>query len=98
MPRLAQIGPTQQHRQLLRTKDDRGFSGAPFRRATTSFGQFLRTYPDSAAVPDQQLQTALPRITKQEHVAAQQFAVQAAAHAIKQPFKLPLGPHGAGRQ
>src|SRR5271169_1975862 len=71
-----QIDPTQQQRKLFVTQDDLALRIAGLRPGETPFLQPLGADPESAAVPDQDLQAIALGVAEQEKVPAKRVARQ----------------------
>jgi hypothetical protein len=67
---FGQIDPTQQQRKLFVTQDDLALRIAGLRPGETSLFQSLGTDPESASVPDENLQPIALGVAEQEKVSA----------------------------
>ena len=76
---LGQIDPTQQQRKLFVTQDDLALRVTGLRPGKTPFLQPLGTDPESASVPDEDLQPIALAVAEQEQVPAQRLTGQAIA-------------------
>src|SRR5712671_340109 len=63
---FGQIDPTQQQRKLFVTQDDLTLRITRLRPGETPFLQPLGTDPESASIPDEDLQAIALRVAKQE--------------------------------
>jgi hypothetical protein len=84
---FGQINPTQQQRKLFVTQYDLALRIAGLRPGETSFLQPLGTDPESATIPDEDLQPIALGIAEQEEVPAQRLARQSIPDQTVQPFE-----------
>src|SRR5271157_6570083 len=96
--RLHQIDPTQQHPQFLLTQHDFAAPVTRLRPAKASFLETLRAHPQTAAVPEQNLQPVALRIHEQKHMAAQRVALQLIPYDPIQPVEALAHVCGSRRQ
>jgi len=85
---FGQIDPTQQQRKLFVTQDDLALSITGLRPGETPFLQPLGADPESASIPDEDLQPIALAVAEQEQVSAQRFARQSIPNQTVQPFEL----------
>ena len=84
---FSQIDPTQQQRKLFVTQDDLALHISGLRPGETSLFQSLGTDPESASVPDEDLQPIALAVAEQEQVPAQRLTRQTIADETVQPFE-----------
>ena len=84
---FGQIDPTQQQRELFVTQDDLALSIPGLRPGKTPFLQPLGTDPESAAIPDEHLQTIALGVAEQEQVPTQRLARQSIPDQTVQPLE-----------
>src|ERR1035441_4033184 len=82
-----QIDPSQQQRKLFVTQDDLALRITGLRPGETPFLQPLGTDPESASVPDEDLQTVALAVAEQEQVPAQRLTRQTIADETVQPLE-----------
>ena len=85
--RLGQIDPTQQQRKLFVTQDDLALRIAGFRPGETPFLQPLGADPETASVPDEDLQPIALAVAEQEQVPAQRLTRQSIPDQSVQPLE-----------
>jgi len=84
---FGQVDPTQQQRELFVTQDDLALRIAGLRPGETPFLQPLGTDPESASVPDEDLQPIALAVAEQEQVPAQRLTRQSIPNQTVQPFE-----------
>src|ERR1022692_1283643 len=84
---FGQIDPTQQQRKLFVTQGDLALRITGLRPGETPFLQPLGTDPESASVPDEDLQPIALAVAEQEQVPAQRLARQSIPNQTVQPFE-----------
>ncbi len=84
---FGQIDPTQQQRKLFVTQDDLALRIPGLRPGETPFLQPLGTDPESASVPDEDLQSIALAVAEQEQVPAQRLRRQSIPNQTVQPLK-----------
>src|ERR1035441_6725075 len=84
---FGQINPTQQQRKLFVTQDDLALRITGLRPGETPFLQPLGTDPESASVPDEDLQPIALAVAEQEKVPAQRLTRQSIPNQTVQPFE-----------
>ena len=84
---FGQIDPTQQQRKLFVTQDDLALRITGLRPGETPFLQPLGTDPESASVPDEDLQPIALAVAEQEQVPAQRLTRQSIADQTVQPLE-----------
>jgi hypothetical protein len=82
-----QIDPTQQQRKLFVTQDDLDLRIAGFRPGETPFLQPLGADPETASVPDEDLQPIALAVAEQEQVPAQRLTRQSIPDQSVQPLE-----------
>jgi len=87
---FGQIDPTHQQRKLFVTQDDLALRITGLRPSETTFLQPLGTDPESASVPDEDLQPIALAVAEQEQVPAQRLTGQTIADETVQPLEPPL--------
>ena len=85
--RFGQIDPTQQQRKLFVAQDDLALRITGLRPGKTPFLQPFSTDPESASVPDEDLQPIALGVAEQEQVPAQRLTRQSIAHQTVQPIE-----------
>src|SRR5271163_1949798 len=84
---FGQIDPTQQQRKLFVTQDDLALRITGLRPGETPFLQPLGTDPESASVPDEDLQPIALGVAEQKQVPAQGLAGQSIPDQTVQPLE-----------
>jgi len=84
---FGQIDPTQQQRKLFVTQDDLALRIPGLRPGETPFLQPLGTDPESASVPDEDLQPIALAVAEQEQVPAQRLTRQSIPNQTVQPLE-----------
>ncbi len=93
---FGQIDPTQQQRKLFMTEDDLALRITGLRPGETPFFQPLGTDPESASVPDENLQPIALGIAEQEQMPAKRLTRQSVSDKTVQPLE-PLAHVGDSR-
>ena len=84
---FGQIDPTQQQRKLFVTQDDLALRITGLRPGEPPFLQPLGTDPESATVPDEDLQPIALAVAEQEQVPAQRLTRQSIPDQTVQPLE-----------
>ncbi len=84
---FGQIDATQQQRELFVTQDDLALRITALRPGETPFLQPLGADPESASIPDEDLQPIALGIAKQEQVPAKRLTRQSIADETVQPLE-----------
>ena len=84
---FGQIDPTQQQRKLFVTQDDLALRIAGLRPGEPTFLQPLGTDPESASIPDEDLQPIALAVAEQEQVPAQRLTRQTIADEAVKPLE-----------
>src|SRR5579862_3706686 len=85
---LLQIDASEKKHQFFMTEHDLLHRAIRIGPPKTALVQFLRAYPKSAAVIDDQLQAVAPCIRENENVAALRSAAQMIAHQTVEPIEV----------
>src|ERR1700722_5151630 len=95
---LCQIDASQKQHEFFVAEGDFVFLAFCCRPPEATLFQTLRTHPETAAIPEQELQTVALRIREQKDMAAQRITRQTVAHQSEETFKALAHVRRSGRK